>query len=298
MVVAVTMGDPTGIGPEICVKALQNSKLHAFVIGSAALLGPRVNKIKKVSEAKFVRGVINVMDISNPRWSPGRASMEYLEKAVELALKKEISAIATAPISKAAINKAGYRFAGHTEFFAKRTRTKNYAMMFVADPFWVVLATTHIPLNQVSKKITKERILNVIKLAHRARKSARIAVAGLNPHAGEKGLLGDEEKRKIIPAIAAARKLGISVEGPFPADTLFNAAKNGKYDLVVAMYHDQGLIPIKLLAFNKAVNVTIGLPIIRTSVDHGTGFDIAGKNMADPSSLIRAIKVAECLCIK
>lgn len=295
MVVAVTMGDPTGIGPEICVKALLNSNIRAFVIGSAALLGPRVNKIKKVSEAKFSRGAIDVMDVSSPRWSPGRASIEYLEKAVSLALKKEISAITTAPISKAAINEAGCHFAGHTEFFAKRTGTKNYAMMFVADPFWVVLATAHIPLKKVSVVLSKERILNVIKLANQTRKSARIAVAGLNPHAGEGGLLGKEEKEKIVPAIAAARKLGINVEGPFSADTVFNAAQKGKFDIVVAMYHDQGLIPIKLLSFNKAVNVTIGLPIIRTSVGHGTAFDIAGKNMADPSSLIRAIKVAECL---
>jgi 4-hydroxythreonine-4-phosphate dehydrogenase len=209
----------------------------------------------------------------------------------------DVDAIATAPINKEAMHKAGYKFHGHTEILAKRTRTKNYAMMFVSDPFWVMLVTTHLPLNKVSKAVTKKRVLQTIKLANEflynvRGKKPKIGVAGLNPHAGEGGIFGTEEKKAIKPAVEEAKRMGINVKGPISPDGIFYLANVGLFDIVIAMYHDQGLIPLKLLSFNRSVNVTVGLPIIRTSVDHGTGFDIAGKGWANPTSLIEAIKVA------
>jgi len=273
-IIAVTMGDPAGIGPEITAKAVRNPQVlkicRPLIIGDKDL---KRFKIGQVSAAA------------------GRASIEYVEKAIELALAKMVDAIVTGPISKAAINKAGIKFPGHTELLAKRTKTKDYAMLFVSDKLWVILVTTHLPLAKVPRAITKKQVLKTIKLGHSVR-PGKIAVAGLNPHAGEAGLFGNEERRQIIPAIKAARKLGIKAQGPFSPDTVFKRAVAGEFDLVVAMYHDQGLIPVKLLSFGRSVNVTVGLPIIRTSVDHGTGFDIAGRGIADPGSLIEAIKVA------
>jgi 4-hydroxythreonine-4-phosphate dehydrogenase len=227
----------------------------------------------------------------------GRASVEYIEKAIRLAMDGKIDAIATAPINKEAIHKAGYKFQGHTEILATRTKTKDYAMLFVSDTLWIMLVTTHLPLKDVSKNLDKKKILKTIKLAHETllklrEKKPRIGVAGLNPHAGEAGIFGDEEIKIIKPAVDEARKLGINVTGPVSPDAIFYLANIGMFDIVVAMYHDQGLIPLKLLSFNRSVNVTVGLPIIRTSVDHGTGFDIAGKGWAKPQSLIEAIKVA------
>lgn len=279
--IAITMGDPAGIGPEICEKALAHPEIkslaHYVVIGNRNSIPPHL--IGRVSAAA------------------GKASVEYVEKAIDMALRGEIDAIVTCPISKEAIHKAGYRYQGHTEILAKRTKTKNYAMLFVAKPFWVMLVTIHIPLKEVSRQLKKSEVLRIIKLAQATLikagvKQPRIGVAGLNPHAGENGILGKEEITIIAPAVAAAKKAGIDVTGPISPDAIFNQAKDGKFDLVVAMYHDQGLIPLKLLSFNKSVNVTIGLPIIRTSVDHGTGFNIAGKGMANEQSLIEAIKVA------
>jgi len=280
-VIAVTTGDPAGIGPEICEKALANPEIkslaHYVVIGDRHLLPSRL--IGRVSTAA------------------GKASVEYVEKAIDMALRGEVDAIVTCPISKEAIHKAGYKYQGHTEILAARTKTKNYAMLFVAKPFWVMLVTIHIPLKDVSRSLKKSEVLRIIKLAHATLlkagvKQPRIGVAGLNPHAGENGILGKEETTIIAPAVAVAKKAGMNVTGPISPDAIFNQAKDGKFDLVVAMYHDQGLIPLKLLSFGKAVNVTTGLPFIRTSVDHGTGFDIAGKNRARPDSLIEAIKVA------
>ncbi len=195
------------------------------------------------------------------------------------------------------MHKAGYNFDGHTEILAKKTKTKHCAMMFVSNPFWVMLVTTHLPLSKVSKKITKKSVLQTIKLANEflyniRGKKPKIGVAGLNPHAGEGGIFGSEEKKAIKPAVDEAIKLGINVKGPISPDGIFYLANVGMFDIVIAMYHDQGLIPLKLLSFNRSVNVTVGLPIIRTSVDHGTGFDIAGKGWANPTSLIEAIKVA------
>ncbi len=310
------MGDPAGIGPEISIKALCNSEVlrtsRCFVIGDSKVLrqarkfskitGIKINPVKNVKDCKFIRGKIDVLDLDNVVISKlkkgkvsaqaGRASIEYIDKAVELALSKEIAAITTGPINKTAIHKAGFHFQGHTEFLAKKTKTKNYAMMFVSDTLWIALVTTHIALNKVSGAINKKRVFSTIKLAHETRVAPRIAVAGLNPHAGEGGIFGREEERVIAPAILEAKKLGIDVVGPISPDAVFYLAKGGMFDIVVAMYHDQGLIPLKLLSFNNSVNVTIGLPIIRTSVDHGTGFDIVGKGWANPSSLIQAIKVA------
>jgi len=320
-IVAITMGDASGIGPEIIVKAFQNSEVmntvRPVVIGDARIMRAalkfakgetlEVNPIKYISQAKFIRGIIDVFDLENLDPSKvktaqicpacGKAAVQYLEKAIKLAMDKDVDAITTAPINKEAINKAGYRYAGHTEILAKRTKTKNYAMMFVSDYFWVMLVTTHLPIANISKNINKKKVLQIIKLAHKTLheirgKKPKIGVAGLNPHAGEGGIFGKEEKKAIKPAVEEAKRLGINVKGPISPDGIFYLANVGVFDIVVAMYHDQGLIPLKLLSFNRSVNVTVGLPIIRTSVDHGTGFDIAGKGWANPTSLIEAVKVA------
>ena len=310
------MGDPAGIGPEICAKALTNPEIQ--LLANCIVIGDRksmrkalktkleINSIKKVSQAKFSKGVIDVLDLDNINVSrlkmgqvskyAGKAAIEYVEKAAELAMDKEIDAIVTGPINKEAIHKAGYKYQGHTELLAAKTKSKRPAMMFVADNFWVMLATTHVPLKDISKKLDKNKLIHLIQLAHetlgKARgKKPRIGVAGLNPHAGESGIFGNEEIKIIAPAVAEAKKLGINVKGPISPDAIFYLAKSGVFDIVIAMYHDQGLIPLKLLSFNHSVNVTVGLPIIRTSVDHGTGFDIAGKGWANPTSLIEAIKV-------
>ena len=320
-IVAITMGDAAGIGPEIIVKAMMNGEIQnvsrPIVIGDARIMQAalrfakggqiQINAIKNVQEARFVKGVIDVLDLNNLEPSRvkvgqvsaacGKAAVEYLERAIKLAMNKQVDAIATAPINKEAIHKAGYKFDGHTELLAKRTKTKNYAMMFVSDAFWVMLVTTHLPLNKISKAINKKKVLQTIKLAneflYKVRgKKPKIGVAGLNPHAGEGGIFGLEEKKAIKPAVDEAHRMGINVKGPISPDGIFYLANIGMFDIVIAMYHDQGLIPLKLQSFNRSVNVTVGLPIIRTSVDHGTGFDIAGKGWANPTSLIEAIKVA------
>jgi len=320
-IIAVSMGDPAGIGPEICAKALTSPQLqmiaNCVVIGDrkamrqglkvAKIANIEINPVKKISEAKFVPSVLNVLDLKNVEMgrlkigqvskAAGKASLEYIEKAAQLAMDGKVDAIATAPINKEAIKKAGSKFKGHTELLAARTKARNYAMMFISDTLWVILATTHMPLKEVSKNLDKKKIVRAIKLAHETlfklrEKKPKIGVAGLNPHAGEAGLFGDEEIKIIGPAVAEAKKLGINVKGPISPDAIFYLDNIGMFDIVVAMYHDQGLIPLKLLSFNKSVNMTVGLPIIRTSVDHGTGFDIAGKGWANPQSLIEAIKVA------
>lgn len=320
-IVAVTMGDAAGIGPEIIVKAMQHGEVQnvarVVVVGDARIMKAalkfakseplEVNAIKYVSEARFTRGTIDVIDLANLEpgkvkvgqiCAPcGKAAVQYLEKAIDLAMDREVSAITTAPLNKEAMRKAGYKFDGHTEILAKRTKSKNYAMMFVSDPFWVMLVTTHLPLNKISKEISKKKVLRTIKLANEflykiRGKKPKIGVAGLNPHAGEGGMFGSEEKNAIRPAVEEAKRMGINVKGPISPDGIFYLANVGMFDIVIAMYHDQGLIPLKLLSFNRSVNVTVGLPIIRTSVDHGTGFDIAGKGWANPTSLIEAIKVA------
>ncbi|MFA4966839.1 MAG: 4-hydroxythreonine-4-phosphate dehydrogenase PdxA [Candidatus Margulisiibacteriota bacterium] len=320
-IIGITMGDPAGIGPEVCVKALSDAEVNrtarCLVVGDARVLsyavkisklpGITINPIKTVEEAKFLRNKIDVIDLANVDIAKlkmgmlsamsGKASVEYLEKAIDLAMAGKINGITTGPINKEAIRKAGYKFHGHTEILAKRTKTKDYGMMFVSDTFWVLLVTTHIPLKAVAGSLDKKKVLRKIKMAHEILfkvrgKKPRIGVAGLNPHAGESGIFGTEEIKVIKPAVEEARKLGIDARGPISPDAIFNLAKSGVFDIVIAMYHDQGLIPLKLVSFNKSVNVTVGLPIVRTSVDHGTGFDIAGKGWANPGSMIQAIKVA------
>jgi len=315
------MGDAAGIGPEVVAKAYISNEVlricRPVVIGDARIMEQalksikaaktEVHPIKKVDEARFIRGLMDVYDLKNLDPSKvktgkicapcGKAAVEYLETAIDLAMDKEIDGITTGPINKEAIHKAGFKYQGHTEILAERTKAKNHAMMFVSDSLWVMLVTTHLPLAEVSKSLDKKSVLSTIKLANEVTKKLRqrkpkIGVAGLNPHAGESGIFGKEEEKIIKPAIAEAKKAGIDVKGPFPPDSVFYLASVGMFDIVVAMYHDQGLIPLKLLSFNRSVNVTVGLPIIRTSVDHGTGFDIAGKGWANPGSLIEAIKVA------
>lgn len=323
-IIGITMGDAAGIGPEIIVKTFNNNEVYSYarpiVIGDSRIIRNalkvakaehlQVNSVGKVAEARFIKNVIDVIDLENIEPSQfktgqiskvcGKAAIQYLEKAVKLAMNKEIDGITTAPINKEAIHKAGYRFQGHTELLAARTKTKKYAMMFVSDHLWVMLVTTHLPIKKVSGKINRKKVLETIKLAHETllkvrQKKPRIAVAGLNPHAGEGGIFGKEEMKYIAPAIAEAKRCGIDVKGPISPDGVFYLANIGMFDIVIAMYHDQGLIPLKLLSFNRSVNVTVGLPIVRTSVDHGTGFDIAGKGWANPTSLLEAIKVASHL---
>ena len=232
--------------------------------------------------------------------SAGRAAYEAIEQAVVDAAARRIDAIATAPINKEAFAAAGLEWRGHTELLAHLTGARRIAMMFHAEALRVVLATVHIPLSEVPRMLTRERMEEVIglsadELPRFGLPQPRLAVCGLNPHAGEHGVIGTEEMHVLEPAIAACRARGIRVDGPFPADTIFLRATRGEFDAVIACYHDQGLIPVKMAAFGRAVNVTLGLPIVRTSVDHGTAFDIAGKNVADPSSLIEAVKLAVAL---
>ncbi len=223
--------------------------------------------------------------------------MKYIQKAVELTLELEVDGIVTAPISKKSLHMAGYAWPGHTELLAELTGAREYAMMFVSRKIRVILCTIHTPLKDVPKKITKHTVLKTIRLAKKGAallgiKDPEIAVAGLNPHAGESGVMGKEEVSSIIPAMKVVQREGIKVSGPYPPDVVFHKAVNNEFDMVVCMYHDQGLIPFKMLAFESGVNMTVGLPIIRTSPDHGTAFDIAWQNRADPSSMIEAIKLA------
>jgi len=321
-IMAITMGDPYGIGPEVMVKAIYEEKKtnDLLVVGDYAVLkrakglfasGIEFYPIKSFKDINHASSGIPVVDLDKicieegledrgPTAEGGRVSIHFIRFAVEMALKGQVSAVITAPISKEAIHMAGYPYAGHTEFLAELTKTQRFAMMLVGGPLRVILVTTHCALASVPKIMSKERIYNVLKLSHEWwRKflgySPRLAVAALNPHGGEGGIFGQEEKIHIRPAIERAREEGIMVTGPYPADTLFYYAKDGRYDAVVVMYHDQGLIPLKMISFGKGVNCTLGLPIIRTSVDHGTGYDIAWKGRADPSSLKEAIRMARDL---
>jgi 4-hydroxythreonine-4-phosphate dehydrogenase len=330
-ILGITMGDPASIGPEIAAKALAEAdvlaKARPFVLGDQAIMADtlRITKlpltlhpIARVDEARFTPGTLDVLDFANVDMaahrygavSPmcGKASVAYIERAIDLAMAKEIDAVVTGPIHKESINQAGCPHPGHTEIFGVRTKAKDYAMMLVGADLRVVHVSTHVSLRQAIERTKKPRVLTVIRLASRAMKALgiaepKIAVAGLNPHAGEHGLFGDEEILEIIPAIEAARAEGITVDGPIAPDTVFGRARGGLYDIVVCMYHDQGHIPLKTLGFtfDKAaqkwtsvagVNVTLGLPIIRTSVDHGTAFGKAGKGTAAHDSMLDAIEVA------
>jgi 4-hydroxythreonine-4-phosphate dehydrogenase len=319
--VAVTMGDPVGIGPEIIPQALCDPRVvnccQAVVYGDAARLqaGALLNaidlSIEEVASIHEARrsgqrlAVINPhpMDARDLVWgkpSPasGMAMAAYLHAAIDDALAGHISAIATGPINKQALKMANIHFNGHTEILAQKTGTRDYAMMLAGGRLKVVLATIHIPLQQVPRALSVGGIATIIRLTDQALKSRfglaepRIAVAGLNPHAGESGLFGDEEKRVISPAIATSTAQGIRVTGPHPPDTVFYRAFQGDFDAVVAMYHDQGLGPFKMIHFDDGVNTTLGLPIIRTSVDHGTAYDIAGTGTASCQSMVAAITMA------
>ena len=281
--IGVTVGDPAGIGPEIARKAAADPSLAATC--DVILYGPQSD----AEISGFARGRVSA--------EAGRAAYDALVRAVEDAKAGRIDAVATAPINKEAFAAAGLPWRGHTELLAHLTGAPRAAMMFYAEALRVILATVHIPLADVPGALTRPLLEDVIELADRELPrfgilSPRLALAGLNPHAGEHGLMGGEEEAVLAPAVVACRARGIDIQGPLPADTVFVRAVRGEFDAVVACYHDQGLIPVKLVAFGKAVNVTLGLPIIRTSVDHGTAFDIAGKGMADPSSLIEAIRLA------
>lgn len=285
--VGITLGDPAGIGPEVAAKAAADRTVlevcTPVLYGSDGPIAPPV-----------VFGQINAEN--------GRISYEAVRRATHDAITGTIDAIATAPINKEAWALAGFPWRGHTDLLAELTGASDVRMMFYAEELTVVLATVHVALKEVPALITCGRIETTIELSHVELSKLgcshpRLAVAGLNPHAGERGLMGDEDERVIAPAVERCRVRGIDVQGPLPGDTVFVRTVNGEFDAVVACFHDQGLIPVKLIAFGRAVNVTIGLPIVRTSVDHGTGFDIAGKNCADPSSMIAAVRLAAKLAL-
>jgi len=322
----VTMGDPAGIGPEIIVKAWSDpgiqSAARILVIGDPEVIKgalkwgrceTTVRAISSVHEAQFEQGVLDVLSacseeltdiaVGQVQARAGRAAYESLVAAIDLAMAGDLDAIVTAPLNKAALNLAGFRFDGHTEILAKRTGARRVTMMLVGGDFRVTHVSTHCALREAIARVQTERILDVIRLTVDALRrmgisEPRIAVAGLNPHAGEGGLFGDEEINEIQPAIDRARLEGWDVyPNPLPPDTVFvMMAEQGRFDAVVAMYHDQGHIPAKLLHFADGVNVTLGLPIVRTSVDHGTAFDIAGRGIANASSMKAAILVALDLC--
>jgi 4-hydroxythreonine-4-phosphate dehydrogenase len=320
-IIGITMGDPTGIGPEILVKALSMEEpfraCRPIVFGdrpalSRAIriqnLSTNLEAIDQIPRDGYLPGKIfffplSQLDVTSLRFGQpdracGEAMVRYIEEAVKRTTSRELDAITTCPINKKAMNEAGYSFPGHTELLGHLVGAPSVAMMFLGSKWRIVLVTTHLPLKDVSGWIKKDRILSTLRLTDEGMKKyfgiphPKIAVLGLNPHSGEGGLLGEEETREILPAIAEAKLLGMDAEGPFPADSFFNVSGRYAFDAVVSMYHDQGLIPIKMLDFKEAVNFTLGLPFIRTSVDHGTAYDIAGKGLADPSNLVKAILTA------
>jgi 4-hydroxythreonine-4-phosphate dehydrogenase len=285
---AITVGDPSGIGPEIAVAASADPRVIA--VCRPVLYGPSTPE----DLAPYPVGVVNA--------ASGRRAYDEILRAVDDARGGLVDGIVTAPINKAAFAAAGLDWKGHTDLLAHLCGVPEVAMMFWSEKLRVVLATVHIPLVEVSGALTKDRLLSIIRLTASSLPrfgitAPRIAVCGLNPHAGEDGLLGGEELTTIRPAIDVARAGGIDVNGPFPADTLFVRATQGEFDVVIACYHDQGLVPVKLISFGHSVNVTLGLPIIRTSVDHGTAFDIARQGKADPGSMVEAILLAAKLAI-
>ncbi len=323
-IVGITMGDPTGIGPEIVVKALAKDELFQFcrpvVLGDEKVLLRVIKNLgmdmsieifRQVPENGYVAGKIYVfpssqlhvekLRVGHPDRDCGEAMVNSIRLATDWVMAGRIDAITTCPINKQAINKAGYAFSGHTELLASLARAPRVAMMFIGPRWKVVLITTHLPLKEVPKWITRERVLSIIELAHQGLKRyfgisrPRIAVLGLNPHSGEEGLLGDEEEKEIVPAMREARTLSIEVDGPFPADSFFDTSGRQLFDGVIAMYHDQGLIPVKIDGFMEATNFTLGLPFIRTSVAHGTAYDIAGSGQADESNLVKALLMASKL---
>ncbi len=318
--IGITMGDPAGIGPEVVLKAVAEEEIRSVcvpvIIGDAQLLAHTARTLDLQSGYDIVRRgeplpghltepVIFHLDNVGGYIEPGiesgaagKAAAGYIEAAVELCAAGSIEAIATAPINKRALFLGGYSFPGHTEFLASLTSTEEYAMALVAANLRIVLLSTHVPLAEAIRMVERDRIIRIIRLAHRELQRwgidrPRIAVAALNPHGAEGGLFGVEEASEMVPAVEACRGVDdLNVQGPFSADTIFLRASRGEFDAVIACYHDQAMIPLKCLSFGEAVNVTLGLPFIRTSVDHGTAFDIAGKGLAEHSSMMAAIKLA------
>jgi 4-hydroxythreonine-4-phosphate dehydrogenase len=319
--IAITMGDPAGVGPEIIVKMFKKTNMYeradVFVIGD---LFPMLSAQRRLGKDLWIkpvsginrlsreRDVINLFDVKNLKLNDfilaestaasGKASYAYLLEAIKLAMNKKIDAVVTAPINKHSLHMAGIKEPGHTEILAKKSGTKNFAMMLMADKLKVVLVTIHTSIKSVPGLLSSVKVIEKIKLTHDSLKkdfgikNPRIAVLGLNPHAGEAGAFGNEEKTKIIPAINKAKKLGINAEGPYPPDTIFHKIISGSHDAAVCMYHDQGLIPLKLIGFDTGVNFTMGLPFVRTSPDHGTAYDIVGTGKASENSIISAFKTA------
>jgi 4-hydroxythreonine-4-phosphate dehydrogenase len=324
--IAITMGDPTGIGPEIIVKTCLEKKIFAqcrpLVLGDEAILAyttqwmkaPMVIKeITGPEEGEFTPGIINLIPLTDlapeeiplgrPQRRGGGAAYQYIERGVKMARAGTVDALVTAPISKEALHAAGHPFPGHTELLAAMTGVEDQVMMLAGPRLRVALVTTHLPLRAVPAALSTEKVKGTIMTTFQWLQDyfgvtdPKLVVAGLNPHAGERGLFGTEEEEIIAPAIEECRQGGMTVDGPLSPDSLFFQAASGRYDAVVSMYHDQGLIPLKLLHFRDAVNITLGLPIIRTSVDHGTGYDIAGQGVADPTSLINAILMASKMAL-
>ncbi len=314
------MGDPSGIGPEIITKALSDSTIfhlcrpvvigdpEGFSFTKKQLTMLPINEIASPAKAESATGRMDLIVTSRlksgevvlgkPSIKTGESMVQCIIKAVEMARKRELAAIVTCPINKDLMNRAGYSYEGHTQLIAHLLETDDYVMMLAGSKLRVTLVTIHCAYKEVPAILDKHKIVKTITITSKSLqqdfgiKIPRIAVAALNPHAGEAGLFGQEEEKIIMPAVKEARDQGYHVVGPLPADTLFFKAASGQFDVVVAMYHDQGLIPLKLLHFSDAVNTTLGLPIIRTSVDHGTAYDIAGRGIADPSSLKAAIRMA------
>jgi len=319
---AITMGDPAGIGPEVVLKALAHADVYdhcrPLVIGDRRILERaagwlaqpvdiNLDVVAEPGQGAYAPGRVTLLDVENapPDLIPvgeesaaaGAAAVDYVFRACDLAMAGEVDAVVTAPLNKAAMHLAGYTYAGHTELLTERTGAERVSMLLIGPNLRIVHVSTHVALQEAIARVTPERVADVIQIAYDACRALgiarpRIAVAGLNPHASEGGIFGDEEARLLAPAINAARARGLDVSDPQPPDTVFLRATKGVYDIVVAQYHDQGHIPMKLLAFDSGVNVSYGLPIIRTSVDHGTAFDIAGKGSAGESSLLAAIDVA------
>lgn len=330
-ILAITMGDPAGIGPEIIVKALQQPdvyrKCRPLVVGNALImqraveavgLKTKIHSIQNVSEARFEMNTIDVYNLEYtetgmPEYgkvasAAGDIAFRSIRTAIELAMKNEVDGTVTAPINKEALNLAGHHFDGHTEIYAHFTQTAKYAMLLADEFLRVIHVSTHVSLREACDRVKKERIIDVTQLIADACKqfgiaNPRIGIAGLNPHSSDNGLFGWEEEKEIIPAVQELKAMGYDVTGPVPPDTLFAKAKCGQYDGCVAMYHDQGHIPFKVVGFNwdpetgrmnsvQGVNITLGLPIIRVSVDHGTAFDVAGKGIASPDALLLSIDYA------
>ncbi|EJE4057057.1 4-hydroxythreonine-4-phosphate dehydrogenase PdxA [Enterococcus faecalis] len=314
--IGITIGDPSGIGPEITLKALKSNNdylNHTIIFGTLSIMeyyrdllkiATPIHVIDDVSQ--FKRGSLNLFNvvdlplteipIGEVSATSGDAAYQYLDAAINLSLEGKIGPVVTAPLNKEALHLGGHNFDGHTEIFASLTKTKKYTMMLWSKRLSVVHVSTHVALRKACDLVKKERVMECIDLAQDALsklgiQQPRIAVAGLNPHSGEAGLFGSEDIEEITPAVKQKQQEGLNVTGPVPPDTVFRSAANGEYDIVVAMYHDQGHIPMKLLAFDEGVNVTLGLPIIRTSVDHGTAFNIAGKGIANEQSMLEAIKL-------